>query len=702
MRGRLIGQTVAVMAVGLLAAAIDGCSRRVTPEDFAEGEGATAPAEMSPQQERSSAQPTGAPEKAVTATDPGGNRNHQPGDKEPLEGVTESTPSAIQGGDSSPEPTTRVSRAQRTGGVAERPQGRPVQGEEQAGAVAPQVDQSQGLGDQAVEATPTVAPADAIPIDQPEERPQLAEGAAAADGTDDGRPAGASTAEPFNPLRAGRAGMGPLRSEGAGGEGHPAFRPASTEASHEGGRQSKKYDPIAENGPIFVGWPKPQLALVLTGCQNGYLEPCGCAGLDRMKGGLGRRHTFMSELRNKRSWPVVALDVGGLIKGFGRQAEMKFHTTVSAMQLMQYETIALGANDLRLPAAELLAVAAPVDGKTLFVSGNVALFKFEYGMTARYEVIRAGGRKVGVTAVLGKSFQQKINNPELEIIAPEEALAELVPVLKPQCDLLVLLAHASRDESIALGKAFPEFDVVVTAGGPAEPPLDLAHIDGTSALLVEVGQKGMYAVVLGFYQDEAVRYQRVPLDSRFPYSPDVKLLMVNYQDQLRQVGFEGLGVRPVPHSRREELGAYVGSQKCQSCHEVSYRVWRKSGHARAWRTLVHLDPPRTHDPECVSCHVVGWNPEYYYPYETGFWSEEKTPELVDVGCESCHGPGEAHVKAEMGSDLALQRKLQQAVTLTLEDAKKQQCITCHDGENSPDFKFETYWPKIEHREWEDE
>ena len=36
------------------------------------------------------------------------------------------------------------------------------------------------------------------------------------------------------------------------------------------------FDPIKENGPIFVDWPKPKLALVITGMQAGYLEPCGC------------------------------------------------------------------------------------------------------------------------------------------------------------------------------------------------------------------------------------------------------------------------------------------------------------------------------------------------------------------------------------------------------------------------------------------
>src|SRR6187401_616745 len=53
--------------------------------------------------------------------------------------------------------------------------------------------------------------------------------------------------------------------------------------------EKKKPDPIEVNGPIFVDWPKPDVTLVFTGEQDGYIEPCGCAGLENQKGGFRRR-----------------------------------------------------------------------------------------------------------------------------------------------------------------------------------------------------------------------------------------------------------------------------------------------------------------------------------------------------------------------------------------------------------------------------
>ena len=482
----------------------------------------------------------------------------------------------------------------------------------------------------------------------------------------------------------------PLRGDG-GADGH------STNPRHRPGGKGAPFDPIKENGPIFQSWPDPKLAIVITGRQEGYLEPCGCAGLDRMKGGMSRRHSMFEDLRG-RGWPVVGLDVGGIARGFGRQAERKFHIMVAGMQKMKYDAMALGRTDVALPAGDLLADDAP------FLSANVAPFGFDAELTPRMKIIERGGLRLGVTGVLGKSFQRGVNNPDLEMIAPEKGLEAVVPVLKQRADYLVLLAHADMKETLELAAKFPDFDLVVTAGGAPEPPSKPARIEGSNALLIEVGEKGMDAIVLGMYDDakRPVRYQRVPLDSRFPGTAEMKALLTAYQDDLKRSGWSGLDIKALPHPQKDLNGPFVGSKKCQDCHEESYKVWKKSGHAQAYATLAGLDPPRQYDPECISCHVVGWNPQNYYPYEGGYTSIEETPHLIDVGCESCHGPGGAHVAAESGSDEALQLRLQEAMIVTKEESRQRQCFTCHDGDNSPDFKehFDEYWALVEHYESE--
>ena len=133
-------------------------------------------------------------------------------------------------------------------------------------------------------------------------------------------------------------------------------------------------------------------------------------------------------------------------------------------------------------------------------------------------------------------------------------------------------------------------------------------------------------------------------------------------------------------------------KSCQECHAEAYKVWEGSKHAHATETLEKLNPPRQFDPECISCHATGWNPQEFFPYATGFTSVKQTPLLANNTCENCHGPGAAHVAAERGKKSPLQQELRAAMHVS----KDTVCIKCHDGDNDPVFDLKTYWPQIEH------
>lgn len=491
----------------------------------------------------------------------------------------------------------------------------------------------------------------------------------------------------------------------AGGCSHePSARAADPAA---GVAPEIEAEAIRRNGPLFVDWPKPRFALVFTGDLGGYIEPCGCAGLENLKGGLSRRHALLQQLRNQ-GWPTAAFDLGGQVRRVGVvQTEIKLQATVKALIAMDYAAVGLGAEDLRMPAASLLSAALePFHDKTLpLTSANVALFGFDSGATARYRVVNAGGVKIGVTAVLGDSYAKAITNDGVTILPAEQALAEVVDKLKAeQCDGHVLLSYATPDESSAFARRFPQFQYVVTAGGGDEPPAKLKVVEGGQAGLVEVGHKGQYAAVVAFFDDPQtpVRYQRVPLDARFPESTPMHQLLVEYQDQLRIAGFANLGVTERIHPRTDpanpQSASFVGSEACAKCHAEAYAVWKDSGHAHATATLSTLKPPRHFDPECLSCHVTGWDPQQYVPFRSGFLGlgANGASLLAGNGCENCHGPSGAHVAAEAGTDAALQAQLRKLLHIDLPNAERTTCIKCHDHDNSPEFTFDKYWSMIAH------
>jgi hypothetical protein len=470
-----------------------------------------------------------------------------------------------------------------------------------------------------------------------------------------------------------------------------------------------KFDPIAENGKYFEGWPKPKLALVISGRQDGYLEPCGCAGLENQKGGLSRRYTFIKQLR-ARGWPVAAVDVGGLVRRFGKQAEIQFGIAADALKTMGYGAVGFGPADLRLSAGEIVAaVAAANPADTIFVSANVSLF----GLTPKVRIIEAGGMKLGITAILGKEYQQQVNNSEVEIEPADVALRAVMGELKG-CDVRILLANATTDEAKALAKQFPTFDLVVEAGGADVPLEQPEKIAGTKARLIEVANKAQYVIVAGFYDDPKqpmrMRFQRVALDSRFGDSAEMKQFMTTYQQQLQALGWKDLGLKRVPHPRSKKgdklAGQFASAASCKECHQAEWDIWSKSKHAQATESLAKLDPPRLYDPECISCHSTGWNPGEFSPYASGFDSLQKTPELAGNSCDNCHGPGAAHVAAEKGRNPSKRDAEREALKLTVAFARDNVCAKCHDHDNSPNFtgkdkqgreNFDTiYWPQVEH------
>lgn len=483
------------------------------------------------------------------------------------------------------------------------------------------------------------------------------------------------------------------------GDEPPKGKPASPPA---GGIDN----PGAKQGvarlPLFEGWAKPDAAIVLTGRQNGYIEPCGCAGLSVQKGGLARRLTMIRELSG-RGWPVAPLDVGNQIKRSGRQSEIKFQRTIDGLRAMDYRAIGFGPDDLKLAAGDLFSAAS--EEPLRFVSANVTILSPD--AAPPFRVIELGGLKIGVTAVLGDDYvRQRSANDEIAARPAEQGLAEAAPQLKAaKCDWQVLLVYGSMDETRKLAAKFPQFHVVVTAGGAEEPAFEPEVLGATETRLVQVGAKGMYAGVIGFYRQgkPRLRYQRVPLDDRFADSPEMLELLAGYQDQLREAGLDGLELRETKHPSGK---SFVGSEKCGECHTKSFEKWSSTGHAKATETLVHpaerSEIPRHHDPECLSCHVTGWEPQKMFPFKSGYLGLKETPHLVANGCENCHGPGSAHVAAEEGQGnptaaVVTQRRGEMRLPLAKAFDK---CNECHDHDNSPKFHlegaFEEYWKRIAH------
>ncbi|HEX6984011.1 MAG TPA: multiheme c-type cytochrome, partial [Planctomycetaceae bacterium] len=343
------------------------------------------------------------------------------------------------------------------------------------------------------------------------------------------------------------------------------------------------------------------------------------------------------------------------------------------------------------------------------------------GGPKKVAVFELGGVKVGAAMVLGESRQRGLYPegaaPDVTFTPPAEALAEVVRRLdEAGTQANVLLSYADLDESRKLAGQFPQFDVVVSAGGPEDPDGKPEKVG--DSLLVTVGHKGKYAGVLAVYpkdEKQRFRYELVDLNrDHFAHDRRMDEVMGEYQrtliDNLSDVYAD------LPEGFPPGEGTYVGVNECRQCHRKAYSKWRTSSHARAYASLTTgrkgfegtwVD--RTHDPECLSCHVTGWNPQEVFPYTSGFLPQELAAErnephrfeqLQGQQCENCHGPGSKHVEVmrrfrqDPGS--VSRTEYAAATALVKRTANESLCVQCHDYENSPDFDFKKYWAEIAH------
>jgi hypothetical protein len=460
--------------------------------------------------------------------------------------------------------------------------------------------------------------------------------------------------------------------------------------------------PAPEGGKLFAGWPTPAGALLISGEQFGYLEPCGCT--QGQLGGLKRRYDLVERLRGEQKWPLVLLDLGALIKdpagsrGGFEQAKLKFDVALKALGLMKYDALALAPEDLKVGTDEaMMRYVNTLGEKTKVLCANV-LPAAGFEATLRPALRTAAGPyRVGITAVLDPEALGRLADPAREALlptvkAPEEVLPGVLADLEKETDVQVLMVQGPPDLAKALGEKFPGFDVVVGTSH-FDPAETAEQLNGGKTMLVTVGQKGKYVGVVGLFEDpkQKLRYQRVTLNNRYngPAKPMRDLIEDDFQGMLKASGV--VETFPRHDYVNGSPGArYVGAETCKSCHPNTFAKWATTKHAHAFDDIVN-DPKgqrsdHQFDAECVSCHTTG------FEYTSGWKSAALTPYLKGNQCENCHGPASKHV--ESPDDLEIRK----AITLTAADADRNRlCIRCHDEDNSPKFDFNTYWGQVVHK-----
>ena len=394
--------------------------------------------------------------------------------------------------------------------------------------------------------------------------------------------------------------------------------------------------------------------VVLTGNERGFIRPCGCS--KPKLGGIDRRAHAIAKLREKNP-RLAAVSTGGLIAEGGRQQELKLDAFLVALSAMNYAAFVPGPDDFKIGAQALVERKGMCSFPMVLANAKVGETAFD----GQAKLGDTGGVVVGLIEPMA---------PVTGVVVTSAAEA-LTRELKTcgEAAFVLVVYNGPQDHLEALADAVPEAlraKTTFAIPGHADMPIEMPK-SAKGVPVVVPGGKGR-AIGL-FLPGKKPLFDSYTLVEKLPVDDAAAEILGSYRRFVREENLV------TALNRTKAKAGYVGDGKCKECHAQAHDDLADTKHQKAMETLEKSGDDR--DPECVKCHVTGW------ALDGGYVDLDKTPERKDIDCEQCHGPGSDHVASLAKTPGG---KVDQAT-----------CIKCHDPDNSPQFKFETYWPKIVHR-----
>lgn len=195
---------------------------------------------------------------------------------------------------------------------------------------------------------------------------------------------------------------------------------------------------------------------------------------------------------------------------------------------------------------------------------------------------------------------------------------------------------------------------------------------------LELKQKELEKTLFALEDKNFYRHTAVPVQLSVKDDPKIMKGVEEYRAESAKLYQPKVPPLPEKELAEKELIAripkespLVGAISCKRCHEVNYRNWLKTKHAKATQTIA--TSPKYSQEECLICHATGYGKigEFITVDEVPFY-------LRGVQCEACHGEGKRHPGKG-----GIERK----VTLGV-------CRNCHTKDQSPTFNYLAYLEKI--------
>jgi len=376
----------------------------------------------------------------------------------------------------------------------------------------------------------------------------------------------------------------------------------------------------------------------------------------------------------RASYSQVALVDGG---GFFPETDAQQDAAWFLMDAMKtLGTVAVGTSERELRWGIAYLKAQVKHSGLPVVSANLMDVSTRRPALPPYVLAKIGRVRVGFFSLMSDKVDLGPARDSLKIDAPEAAARRTVDELhKKGATVIVLLSQLGKVESEDLVAAVRGIDAVIC--GHNVPLIQKGRMVKNTVTSYG-GEQGQYVSRTLLTIDAKGKMttgenESFILSPEVGEKPEIAKLVKTFEDalneRLRKQEQERAGNAATQNQQATDH--YLGADLCIRCHASEGTQWKTTSHSLAWNTLVEVKKDAT--PDCIPCHVVG------YKQPGGFQTSADAGRLGNVQCENCHGLGTRH------DDYAKALKVSQAT-----------CVTCHHGDNDPEFNWEKYRPKIAH------
>lgn len=445
---------------------------------------------------------------------------------------------------------------------------------------------------------------------------------------------------------------------------------------------------------LSAGKPTQWLAF---GGLRGHIEPCGCDPVTDL-GGITRIATSLMELRNSRQPPPFVFDLGNnLPESPGADISAKLTAVLAFNASIQADATLFNELEARhLPDLRKFLQAGPKASRYVLSTLEKDINNIKW---LKYSQLEPGLIVLGFSPVIKsplpellqqwRTYLTKHGYKRFKVLLANGDDTTIASIKKAQLFDLILTSNQQPYGSDPDQKEKANPGRLLRQSGVYQIPSFGQGILTSSILNADAPLAGLLTTpnhakecqpslsiascqnLIDLNPQKSAPEPIIWLTRTYNRPSPVDHILTSYH----QAGAQAFQKRAL--SRRGQLAQspFGGSDSCRSCHPQAYQTWQASAHAHAIATLAAKGQGQ--QPECVTCHVLG------YEVTGGYADQESSPQFANVQCENCHGAAGKHAANPSTHKPA-------------NDNPRAACTGCHKTPHSSAFSWEDYWPKIQH------